>query len=144
MEDQWRHKDIWKREGRFFLVEISRHSVDRFDPGEGPHRWCIYAYIYPQHPYFERFDVDGPMFQEAASALPLHGGPSFFRAHYDRKGEKFTSIQVGADYNHLYDDRFCHDATREDAQEVFKDATHLFDWLEMQAEQPALIKEPQP
>lgn len=137
MNDTWQHKDMWKREGRKFLVQVSRHSASSVDLGDGENRWCVYAYIYPGHPYFDRFDVDGPMFQDAACALPLHAGPSFFRAHFDHKEKKYTSVQVGADYNHLHDSRFGHMATRADAYEVFQDADALFDWLTHQTATPS-------
>ena len=139
MSDQWTHKDEWEREGRNFMVKVSRHTQRRYDPTEGSNNWCIYAYIYPKHPDFAKFDVDGPMYQDAAAAMPLHGGPTFFQAHYDRKKNECTSVQVGADYNHLYDDEFAHHKTLEDAYQVFNDAGELFDWLE--ARDP---KEPQP
>lgn len=78
----WDHKDLWRKRGADFLVEVSRHSEPvREESGcfdaEGPHRWCVYAYVYPKHPHFANFDGTDRMSQDAASALPLHGGPSF-------------------------------------------------------------------
>lgn len=129
----YRHKDEWKRQGRDFLIVVSRHSVDVAEY-EGPHRWCVYAYVYPKHPHFARFDGTEKMWQDAASALPLHGGPSFCRKHMNAAGE-VTSYQVGADYNHLRDDQYTHFATAEEACSVFVDANNLFDWLTRAGEQ---------
>lgn len=128
----WEHKDLWKRYGKDFMVEVSRHQVGVFQEAErwseeGPHRWCVYAYIYPKHPHFAKFS--GPeMFQDAACSLPLHCGPSFLRWHYADDG-KPTSVQVGCDYNHLHDSQYTRMATKEEAQAVFNDAEKLFDWL---------------
>jgi hypothetical protein len=68
--------------------------------------------------------------------------PSYFRAHWDRDTEAFTSMQVGADYHHLHDDHFTHYATREDAYEVFEDAQRLYDWLEAKWQDANQPKEP--
>lgn len=122
----WTHKDIWKRPGRRFLIEISRHSVDVYE-GEGAHRWAVYAYIYPKHPHYANFSGD-EMWQDAASAMPCHSYPSYFRRH--KIDGKVTSIQVGWDYNHLHDDQYTHMATADDAGSIFYDANRLFDWLE--------------
>lgn len=127
--NDWRHKDEWKKDGSGFLVVVSRHSVEVADAWQpdGPHRWCVYAYVYPSHPHFAAFS--GPdMWQEAASCMPLHGGPSLLRWHYDDNG-KPTSVQVGCDYNHLHDSRYTHLATRDAAGSVFNDADELHEWL---------------
>jgi len=121
----WRHKDVWTRDGTNFIVQVSRHSVEKVAEYDstGPHRWCVYAYIYPEHHEFASFK--GPdMWQDAATDLPLHGGPSMLRWHYNTSGEP-TSVQVGADYNHLHDEDFTHMATDDDARKVFADADKL-------------------
>ena len=128
---KWDHKDEWHRHGKDFLVVVKRYAVSpspsSFDPYEGPHRWAVYAYVYPKHRLFGTFN--GPaMWQAASTELPLHGGPSFLRWHYDDE-RKQTSVQVGADYHHLHDDRFTHYKTPAEAYEVFEDAEQLFDHL---------------
>jgi hypothetical protein len=126
---KWDHKDEWRRFGPAFLVMVSRHTVvpSSVDPYEGPNRWAVYAYIYPAHRLFG--DFHGPaMRQPAAVALPLHGGPSLLRWYYADDG-KPTSVQIGADYNHLHDTHFTSYATAEEAFEVFADAERLFDSL---------------
>lgn len=129
---EWDHKDEWRKFGRGFMVIVSRHNArSSLDLDEGPHRWCVYAYIYPKHPYFARFN--GPhMWQEAATRMPLHGYPSLLE--YPMYDGKITSVKVGADYNHLHDDRFTHYATQDDAAEVFSDADELFVWLSDRAQ----------
>lgn len=133
----WKRKDIWSRHGKNFLVQISRHEEtadegwESFCDAQGPHRWCVYAYIYPKHPHFANFT--GPaMWQEAAACLPFHGGPSLLRWHYD-DDQKPTSVQVGADYNHLHDSYYTRCATEKDAYTVFADAEDLFQRLSAMA-----------
>ena len=125
----WTHKDEWKMTGKDFIVQVSRHSAtpSEYDLSEGVNRWAVYAYIYPRHPHFASFTGDD-MNQDAACMMPLHCGPSFFRRHIGDDG-KTCSVQVGADYHHLYDSRFTHHATKEDAGEVFGDAENLHVWL---------------
>ena len=125
----WDKKDEWHRHGENFLVVV-KHSTDPpsiFDPYEGTHRWNVYAYIYPKHWRFSLFDGQH-MYQDAASALPLHGGPSSLRWHYADDG-KPCSVQIGSDYNHLHDTHFSCYATAEEAWQVFDDANDLFDVL---------------
>lgn len=130
---EWDHKDEWRKRGEHFLVTVSRHSVK---PSEietrGTNRWCVYAFIYPAHPHFSAFKGSS-MWQEAATCLPFHAGPSFLRWHYNDEG-KSVYVQVGADYNHLDDDAFCDDVTKADAVAQFRDAQELFDKLQAMAE----------
>lgn len=127
----WDHKDEWRRRGTDFMVTITRHSSSLQDEWEGPHRWSVYAYIYPKHPHFAAFS--GPaMYQDAASQLFFHGGPSFLE--YPMYEGKVTSVKVGADYHHLHDERFTHYATAADAREVFEDADELFLQLQTRAD----------
>lgn len=127
--DNWRHKDEWRRDGKDFIVVVSRHYSEPslFNHGEGVNRWAVYAYIYPAHPHFEKFRGND-LFQIATSCLPLHAGPSTLKYHNKADGT-MTSVQVGADYHHLYDDHYTHYATRDEARSVFIDAERLFDVL---------------
>lgn len=136
--NKWQHKDLWLKRMDGFAVEVSRHSVpiSSFDEGEcGTNRWCVYAYIYPPHAYFKSFDGND-MFQPAANAMPLHCGPSLFRRNVDNDGA-VTSIQVGADYDHLYDNAYSFYETPEDASSVFHDADRLVSWLDAAAKEEA-------
>lgn len=129
MSNEWLKKDVWSTRGKDFMVQISRHTVapSSIDPYEGVNRWAVYAYIYPKHRHFDKFE-GSDMFQDAASMMPLHAGPSFLQVHRDEKGE-ICSYQVGADYHHYRDERFADYADLEEAYEVKRDAQELFDWL---------------
>ena len=122
----WRHKDCWKRSGKDFLVEITRHSGESLDHFEGPHRWAVYAYIYPKHPHFSNF-VGSHIWQDATSVMPMHGGASLLE--YPMYDGEVTSAKVGADYLHLHDEHYTHCATKDEAESVFQDAEELFRWL---------------
>lgn len=126
----WSHKDEWRTRGENFLVIVSRHEVElsKHMPELDINRWCVYAYIYPAHPLFSTFKVDGGMFQEATSEMPLHKGPTLFEVHRGPDGA-VGSVQVGADYNHIYDDHYTYYLTKEQARSVFNDAEELCNWL---------------
>lgn len=122
----WDHKEEWWQRGQNFLVVVRRWASNFEDSFEGPHRWAVYAYIYPKHPYFAAFN--GPhMWQEAATAMPFHSYPSLLE--YPMYEGAISAVKVGSDYHHLHDDRFTHYATKEEAREVFNDAQELHDWL---------------
>ena len=128
--DDWERKESWQKRGKNFCVEVHHHTIKHgaaFDTDAGEHRWCVYAFIYPQHPHFAKFGGDS-MWQYAATDLPLHCGCSFLKRHYAPQG-KVTSIQVGADYSHLYDAVYTHYADQDEARSVFSDAAALWAWL---------------
>ena len=130
----WDKKDEWHQHGKNFLVVVKHHTVTQntIDQYEGVHRWNVYAYIYPKHPHFGKFEGTA-MYQDAASAMPFHGGPSFLRVHRDDAGN-ITSVQVGSDYNHLHDDEFTHMENKDQAWTIFNDAEELFNWLTKKSE----------
>ncbi len=127
----WKHKDVWKKSGNGFLVEVSRHADEHpsIDTREGQNRWCVYAYIYPTHPHFSRFNESDDLWQDATNSLPGHSYPSYLRRHVNAQGE-VTSFQVGWDYHHDGDWVFTWDATREEARTQFADAEFLFEALQ--------------
>ena len=140
-EDLWNHKEEWYKRGADFRVVVRRWSFpeSHWNQREGRQVWNVYAYIYPKHQLFDSFE--GPvMFQPAASALPLHCGPTFLEYHIGQDGQ-VASLQVGADYRHLGDERFSHYKTREEAREVFQDAEELFAYLSTSPEDTNLEKE---
>ncbi|WP_336695669.1 hypothetical protein [Delftia acidovorans] len=139
MPKNYRQSETWKREGNGFLVQVTHWRRDSGDEFEGPHRWNVYAYIYPSHPHFSAFGDVEDMTQSACTALPLHAYPSFHRIHLDSRSGKACSHQVGSDYGHLHDDQFSFMESPEDAAAVFRDADALYDWL---AER-ALAQQPQ-
>jgi len=119
-----------------FLVTVEHFTVFVRDDQnrDGGHRWCVYAYVYPAHPLFSQCKLrrlDGTRMviyrsEDCLSDVPLHGGCSLVRPHHDAEG-KVTSVQFGADYNHLHDDHFTHET--EFGGEVKDDAEALFDCL---------------
>ena len=128
----WEKRDVWTKRERTFAVEVSHHEAPPLRSGlamdEGPHRWAVYAYVYPEHPLFKALDANGGIWQAATGHLPLHVGCSLFRTHRREDGA-ITSYQIGADYHHLYDEFYTHMATREDARLVFLDAEALCEAL---------------
>lgn len=129
-QTEWSHKDEWKRQGRGFCVVVSRHQIGE-SFGNGPNGWCIYAYIYPEHPHFRMFEGSA-IWQQATECMPLHMGCSYL--DYPMRDGKVTSVQVGCDYNHLHDEHYTHCATKDEAWSVFDDAEDLFKWLQAKAE----------
>jgi hypothetical protein len=120
---EWNHKDEWSKRGKNFLVKISRHM----NQGGDENHWCLYAYIYPKHPHFANFY--GPnMWQDASGFFDWHGGCTFLEYH-KMDAEVVGAVQVGCDYNHLYDDRYLDMATPDQARSVFSDADDLFETL---------------
>ncbi len=127
---EWDRKDEWRKRGQDFMVVVSRHAVKSAHYYEGPHRWCVYAFIYPKHPHFAAFEgLD--MWQNASAVMPWHSYCSHLS--YPMFDGKVGSVKVGADYNHDGDDHFTHYATKEDAYQVFADADDLYEWLEVRA-----------
>jgi len=114
------------------MIVVSRHFVERseIEWDKGTNRWATYAYLYPKHDLFKTFTVDGGMFQDAARALPLYKGPSYFVAHRDNNGEnELTSFQIGCDYDHLHDDHYSHHGDDDPPADVFENAEKLFQHL---------------
>jgi len=130
----WDKKLMWHRRGTNFLVEVKMHTVVKMDEDDcydskGVYRWCVYAYIYPKHPHFAKFDGN-QMWQPAAVEMPFHCGPSFLSLCRGGDGPEITAVQVGADYDHLDDERYTNMASEAEASRVFADANELFDYLE--------------
>jgi hypothetical protein len=100
--------------------------------GMGENNWNVYAYIYPEHPLFEKFSAhatgDNGDSYELTSSMPLHGGQTFFQLNYGSAG-KVDSVQIGCDYMHSGDEHYNEFATKEDAYSVFRDAEELREWL---------------
>jgi hypothetical protein len=116
-------------------VKVSRHSDRRYGLVNGEfvhsdqleHKWCLYAFIFPKHPHFSKFEGNS-MWQDAAAFYDWHCGCTYLEYHRNNDGQ-IVSVQVGCDYNHLYDGHFLDMATKEDARSVFGDADELFETL---------------
>jgi len=92
-------------------------------------KWCLYAYIYPKHELFSKFDASSDINCDAARFFDWHGGCTFLRMHMS--GDDCTSVQIGCDYNHLDDDRYLEMSNFDEASDsVFADAARLISVLE--------------
>ena len=121
----WNESQGWKIvEGNFCVVV--KHWLQPCGD-RPPNRWNVYAYIYPKHTLFDKFDN---AYDDVCSSLPMHGGVTYFQKHVDNDG-KPASIEIGCDYDHLGDDRYSEYATKEDATSVFRDAEELIEYLKM-------------
>ncbi|WP_275628979.1 hypothetical protein [Pseudomonas sp. 273] len=118
--ENWRHKDEWKREGKGFCVVVSRHLSGITNEN----RWCVYLYIYQDHPSFQHFKPESDMFEQPS--FVCHSYVSLFRVHRRDDGS-IGSFQLGWDYSHDGDYRFSEYATPSEASEVFWDANRLFE-----------------
>lgn len=126
MKIDWAHKDIWTHRTRTFAVEVSRHSTTRLD-GEQEHIWCVYAYVWKDHPAFLLFNKDESPFNQPS--FDVHSYPSYYRPHINKDGD-VTAHQIGWDYNHDGDSHYLECATKDRAGSVFWDAQKLIKQLE--------------
>lgn len=125
---EWSPKREWWFNGRDFLIQV-KHHISQSSDREGPNLWNVYAFIYPKHPHFAKFQGE-TIFQDAASEMPFHWNASYCRAHYDAKGA-VTAYQVGSDYDHLHD-AYYRQSEPEDGKpdsRVLRDAEDLIRWL---------------
>lgn len=125
---EWNKSSEWRLTGSTFCV-IVKHWIDWNERNN----WNVYAYLYPQHPYFNillEYPEEHVRHREPINKLWLHGGCSYFKKHYNFYTGKFTSIQFGSDYSHLGDDYFYLTAEQE-PREIFMDAEKLFKELEI-------------
>jgi hypothetical protein len=126
MKLPWEKLDVWRMREKTFAIEVTHHKEDVF-AYYGPHRWCVYAYIYPDHPLFNKL-TGTDLWQSATEDMPMHAYISLMRRHFDEE-HAITSYQIGADYNHDGDEIFCSMKTAEEAKLIFDDATVLHEWL---------------
>lgn len=130
MNKEWQHKDVWRKSGNAFSVEIVHWFSPEFSSGDRIYprkeHWNIYAHLMPKHPLFSEYNLaedypEGP--------IPFHGGVTWFLVHRNLAGTEITSLEIGCDYAHCQDERFEEYATPEQAWEVFADAQGIFDML---------------
>jgi hypothetical protein len=130
--ERLKHAEEWTIRGLNYSVVIRRHSVEP-SGGDGPYRWCVYAYAYPMHRLFPAMHQQLCTWKEPYASMPLHGGCSLRRVHMGVFAVE--SIQVGADYNHLHDTAYTWMETREDAAPVFCDAFNLWNHFHEEIEE---------
>lgn len=111
--------------GRNVVVEVKRHTDNYSTYMPGPWRWCLYALINDGLPIFEASK------QEAFfNSAPFHGGVSLHETEQTiAHGSKYQVIRVGADYGHLYDERFTLQETLTPNCEIVRDAEAMLQWL---------------
>lgn len=131
----------WSSKCNTFNVQVVQHFRDvsatqeafkaqGWAPDDGGWRWNVYAFIFPSHPAFAKFNPESDSFyQDVIAGMPFHSGASYIRRHFDHLG-RVTCFQVGSDYNHLGDDRFTFMDSVFGAERVFADAIDLIRYLE--------------
>lgn len=125
----WEKTEEWRKYGNSFLVTVYHFNMTQRSAPELKNYWNVYVYIYPEHPLFK--EIEGIKINsswQCPFSEYFHGGCSFFRRHYNDRGE-ITSFQFGSDYNHLGDDMFSYYKSEDDAREVFLDAEKLFNYM---------------
>lgn len=133
-------KREWSSKHHTFNVQVVQHfrdvaatqelfQVHNLRPDDGGWRWNVYAFIFPNHPAFAKFNPESDdMWQGVCTKMPFHSGPSYIRRHFDHRGQ-VSCYQVGSDYNHLSDELYTFMASEDDAVRVFSDAVDLITYL---------------
>lgn len=124
MENNWDKIEEWRLRGDDFLISVKHWKSESYIEDKIINHWNVYAYIYPEHPYFNVIKESSIHYFPYDEIDVLHKGCTFFQKHFSEKFE-LTSIQFGSDYGHLYDERFEDYETEDDAKEVFNDAKNL-------------------
>lgn len=119
----WAKKQEWWLRGKDYLVTVYHSKGDANE-----NLWRVYCYIYPKHSRYESLKDLDKLFDDRLHSFPLHSGCSFIRKHFDNDGKQ-TSIQIGCDYNHLYDSYYLTMETEHEASIIFNDAEQLFEFL---------------
>jgi len=136
--DGWRHKDVWttnRVSGDDFVIEVVRFASKPYFRNEGENKWCVYVYVYPQHPLFKKINPTVgdtiSIYDERLPNMPLHGGCTYTKIHLTDDGKEITSIQIGADYSHYGDELYSIMATKDEAWRIFNyDAEELYKWMQ--------------
>jgi len=129
MTNDFSKREEWHRmckDARVVIRHMEISSDMDLCDGRGPHRWYVYAYVYNLHHLFPLLPTDS-LRQLPLRDMPLHCGVCFVTHHWDSTGETCGCVQVGCDYNHLWDEKF---TRAEHSKEVFSDARILVDWLD--------------
>jgi hypothetical protein len=119
---EWKKFDEWRKKGNGFLVSVLYTKSDVEE-----NRWFVYAYIYPNHPLFEKLTEEVILSPETR-VFNFHGGCTFAQWHRTANNV-IASKKYGCDYNHYGDDEYLCMETPEAAREIFEDAEALYDKL---------------
>lgn len=104
----WHKSRTWSQ--RFtklgFAIEISHHTLEGAQPHEA-NGWCLYAFIYQDHPLFDQIESESEYFSSCLNDVPFHGGCTFVKFHQTwKKDGTIGSKQIGCDYSHYRDDYY--------------------------------------
>ena len=127
--EDFRSKQIWTKYFRdengtaTHLIELSNHKTQPMpEMDRGENNWCLYAYIYPEHPMFKLFNFPSHDYYSKEASfiedMPLHGGVTYLEYYWTDSemlgapsyGQKAleqplkTSVKVGCDYSHAWDE----------------------------------------
>lgn len=112
----WHKSEKMIKGGDNFKVEIVR-----WGGYNNTNNWNVYCYIYPEHPYFDK------VCNKETDFLYFHRGISFREVHRDNNNN-ITSIQLGSDYQHMFDE-FSSINNFEEATDIVRDAEKLYNQL---------------
>ena len=127
-------QEHWKNRQDTFLIDIVHWTSPHYEIIDGKfvdvgikNHWNVYAYIYPNHPLFDKFLCQNDEYwrNEYISNSPLHGC-SLYRKH--ESNSKITAIQFGSDYGHI-DDDYIHVDNIDSAYCIQADAELLFEYI---------------
>ncbi len=122
--EQWRARYL-KRISDSITIEVLHFILRTNEWQLQTNRWCVYAYIREDHPMYKKIDPKS-YYQSCFYLLPLHGGCTYISHEtIQQHGVETRVYKIGADYSHLYDERFYDMSTPEEAAEVFADAEAL-------------------
>lgn len=123
-------KHFWVRGENFTIcIKQSICEKDKFF-NTGGNLWTLYAYIFPKHKLFEKLRIKSEScYPEITYSMPLHMGCSYYEEYFDQNQNPIR-LEVGCDYNHLYDERYSFMENEEQASTIFIDAEVLFNYCE--------------
>lgn len=126
-EPKWDHADRWRTRKKDFMIEVCRWGLGLGTP-YSKNVWNVYVYLYEGHRLFDRASRCNDT-SDAYPLIEMHGGITYFRKHFDGN-QKITSIQIGCDYAHAWDESYEEMTTKDEAGPIFHDAQQIIEFLE--------------
>lgn len=130
----FKKQEHWLARGTGFIIKIVHWQMDGIPSLGYPAKncWNIYARVFNQHPFFEKYDPKLEYSWEQPELFPMHGGITWFEKIHN-KDDNVTGYEIGCDYLHHGDDFYEHCETLEQAAIVLNDAEQIFRILEAAA-----------